>query len=192
LYPSPDSGLAFASGEGASTAAIRAVDWEQTPLGSASSWPTALEVVLKAMLSSLQPIFVYWGPTLVTFYNEGCLGLLSEKHPRAMGQRADVCWHEAWPTIGPQLQKIMRDGEPQQYSNVLVPIVRDGRLGDMWVTYSYSALFDDEGAIAGVLCIVTETTTEVRALRDLERSHAATRIAWEALQQAFMQAPTAI
>jgi signal transduction histidine kinase len=54
------------------------------------------------------------------------------------------------------------------FHEMLVPIRRGGRLDDAWWSYSYSPLFDDEGAIAGVLVVATETTAEVRGRKQLE------------------------
>ena len=154
-------------GGGAAGSLIRELDWTRTSLGSPRSWPTALVAHVRAMLATHQPMCIFWGPELVNLYNDGFLPILGEKHPAAMGQRAEDCWREAWPIVGPQLLRAMQ-GECIFNEEVLVPIARGGRIDDAWFNYSYSPLFDDGGSSAGVLVICTEITNEVRARKEIE------------------------
>ncbi|HMJ15691.1 MAG TPA: ATP-binding protein [Polyangiaceae bacterium] len=154
-------------GGGVAGALVRELDWTHTSLGSPHSWPLALLSQVRTMLATRQPMCIFWGPELVNLYNDGFLPILGEKHPAAMGQRAEECWHDAWPIVGAQLLEAKR-GECVFNEKVLVPIVRGGRVDDAWFNYSYSPLFDDDGRANGVLVICTEVTSEVLARRQLE------------------------
>ncbi|HEX6273234.1 MAG TPA: ATP-binding protein [Polyangiaceae bacterium] len=154
-------------GGGTAGAIIRELDWTRTGLGAPRSWPMSLLAQVRAMLATRQPMCVFWGPDLVKLYNDGFLPILGEKHPAAMGQRAQECWSEAWPIVGPQLLRAMQ-GECILNEEVLVPIARGGRVDDAWFNYSYSPLFDDDGSPAGVLVICTEVSNEIRARRKIE------------------------
>ena len=70
-----------------------------------------------------------------------------------------------WPVIGPQIAQVMSTGEATWNENQLVPIFRDGKLEDVYWTYSYSAVRDLDGSIQGTLVTCTETTTATIAAR---------------------------
>ena len=81
----------------------RAFDWDQTPIGPTAQWPEVLLIAVNIMLGSPYPMFLWWGPDLVQFYNDAYRQSLGDdKHPRALGQRGKECWPEIWATIGPQ------------------------------------------------------------------------------------------
>ena len=88
----------------------RARDWGATPLGSISGWSEALVCSINLMLSYQFPAVIFWDPQLIQFYNDAYLPLMTEKHPRALGQAASECWKEAWYIIGPQFEAAFNDG----------------------------------------------------------------------------------
>jgi len=49
---------------------MRAYDWTKTPLGPPHTWPAALKISVRIMLSSRQPIWIGWGPELTYLYND--------------------------------------------------------------------------------------------------------------------------
>jgi signal transduction histidine kinase len=85
-----------------------------------------------------------------------------------MGQRARDCWADAWPVVGAQIEAVMSRGEPAWHEDALIPIYRNGRMEEVFWTYSYSPAFDDRGAIVGTLVIVAEMTARVVSARRLE------------------------
>jgi signal transduction histidine kinase len=146
---------------------IETRDWSATAVGPRSSWPVSLRTLVKNMLHAHQPMLLFWGPEWTQFYNDAFVPSFGQgKHPAAMGQPARECWSDAWPVVGSQLEAVSR-GDPAWHEDALVPIFRNGRLEEVFWTYSYSPAYDDDGAIAGVLVIVTETTGRVLAARRL-------------------------
>jgi hypothetical protein len=114
-------------------------------------------------------MFLWWGPELIQFYNDAYVPSFGQgKHPDAMGQRGAACWPEIWPVIGPQIDDVMRCGTSSWHDDQLVPIARNGRIEDVYWTYGYSPVFDDEGGIGGTLVVCTETTSRVLAERRLQ------------------------
>jgi signal transduction histidine kinase/ActR/RegA family two-component response regulator len=185
----PDSSDPLAAGGGAVGALLRATDWTGSSLGLLADWPLALKAHLRSMLSTRQPMGIFWGPELIHLYNDGFLPILGEKHPRSLGERAEIIWADAWPTVGPDIERVTKQGAAVLYENALVPIVRGGVLEDAWWNYSYSPIHGDDGALAGALLIVTEVTAAVRARMELEQANRAAEIAREHLFGIFMQAP---
>jgi signal transduction histidine kinase/CheY-like chemotaxis protein len=145
---------------------MRAYDWSATPLGPVATWPATLRTVVSLLLSTRHPMFLWWGPELIQFYNDGYRQSLGpDRHPSALGQRGRECWSEIWPIIGGEVESIMAGGEATWHEDHLVPITRGDRLQDVYWSYSYSPVHDDEGRVGGVLVTVQETTQRVLAER---------------------------
>jgi hypothetical protein len=91
------------------------------------------------VLSSNHPMFIWWGPDFIQFYNDAYRETMGpERHPSTLGQPGRECWEEIWPVIGPQIESIMRGGPPTWHEDQLVPLTRHGRREDAWWTYGYS------------------------------------------------------
>jgi len=179
--PQPGADLIFGSGEMADL--IRAFDWSTTSLGPIEDWSEALLITLNTMLGNRQPNFLFWGDDLIQFYNDAFRPSLGfDKHPKAVGQRGPECWAEIWTIIGPQIEAVMQRGESCWFEDQLVPFYRDGKLEDIYWTYSYSPVRDADGNILGTLVTCTETTGRVLAERAL-------RTQQERLLALFHQAP---
>ncbi len=149
---------------------IRAHDWSSTPLGRVEDWSEGLLASVNLMLACAFPSLVFWGEGLVQLYNDAFIPLLSERHPSALGQKAEDCWSDAWQIVGPNLRRVMDDRETVYHQNAIVPIIRDGRLQDIRWTYSYSPIFGSGGDVLGVLVICQDITREVDAAQDLKES----------------------
>jgi PAS domain S-box-containing protein len=147
---------------------IRGFDWSATPLGDPSTWPVPLRTALRVLLTTNHPIFLFWGPDHICFYNDAYKQSLGpEKHPAMLGAKGREAWDEIWEIIGPQVEQVLAGKGATWHENHLVPITRFGRREEVYWTYSYSPI-DDESAetgVGGVLVICTETTAQVRARR---------------------------
>jgi PAS domain S-box-containing protein len=143
-------------------ALMRAYDWSSTPVGPVAAWPQSLRTAIGVVLNSRHPMFIWWGPDLVQFYNDAYRRSLgSDRHPSALGQGGRECWAEIWPTIGPEVEAVMAAGEATWHEDHLVPITRGHRVQDVYWSYSYSPILDDDGGVGGVLVTVQETTRRV-------------------------------
>lgn len=156
---------AFLSGGGEMGQRIREYDWNNSSLGDPAGWPQSLKTTIRLMLSSGHPMFIWWGQDLIQFYNDGyrpSIGM--DRHSSALGQKGAVCWAEIWPIIGPQIDYVMKGEGNIWRENALVPITRDGKLEDVYWTYSYSPIYEEDAPhqVGGVLVIVSETTLHIR------------------------------
>ncbi|HEY5749361.1 MAG TPA: PAS domain-containing protein [Chryseolinea sp.] len=168
----PHSTEQFLLGGGELGDCIRATDWSLTPLGPPTGWPQSLRTTLSILLSSRFPMFLWWGPDLIQFYNDAYRPSLGNtgKHPHAVGQRGMECWPEIWPTIGPLIEKVIQQGESVYFEDQLIPIYRNGGLEDVYWTFSYSPVRGESGSVEGVLVVCNETTEKVQNLKRLEET----------------------
>ena len=136
-------------------------------------------------LTTRHPIFIWWGPDLTCLYNDAYRDSLGpDKHPRILGAPGREAWSEIWHIIGPQIELVMSGRGSTWNENHLVPILRHGRLQDVYWTYSYGPIDEVAAAhgVGGVLVICNETTTHVVAERKLEHREEQLRLATEAAE----------
>ena len=164
----------------------RAFDWASTPLGAPETWQQSLRSAVSIVLNSRFPMFIWWGPDHIQFYNDAYRPSLANdgKHPLALGQRGEDCWPEIWPVIFPLISQVLDGGDATWSEDQLIPIYRNGRMEDVYWTFSYSPLLDDNGRVAGVLVVCNENTEKMLHLRQLEESEDQLRFAIEAAELA--------
>lgn len=175
----------FLAGGGEMGARMRSHAWASTPLGDPQGWPRALKTAIRLILNTGHPMYIWWGSDLICFYNDAYSRTLGpERHPGSLGQPGRDVWAEIWPLIGHQVDFVMSGQGSTWDENRQVPITRFGRLDEIYWTYSYSPIDDEEApnGVGGVLVVCTETTEAVLA----ERRHAAET---ERQRRLFEQAP---
>lgn len=152
--------------------AYDAVDWAATPLGPVTGWSATLRHTLDLALNTDFAVALFWGPDAVLLYNEGFVEVLAEKHPDALGRPLCEVFPEAWDYLGGTFRRVFEHDEPVYVENASVPLVRNGFLGQEYHTFAYSPVHGPDGAVEGVMDIVTTTTAQVivgRRLRLLTR-----------------------
>ncbi len=157
-------------------ALMRAHDWSGSTLGPPSGWPQSLRTVVRLMLNTGHPMYIWWGKDGACLYNDAYRQSIGpERHPGSLGRPAREVWSEIWDIIGPQIDQVMSGQGATWNEDHLVPITRHGKREDVYWTYSYSPI-DEESAprgIGGVLVVCSETTqkvlTERRLAAEIER-----------------------
>ncbi len=151
---------------------IRNFNWSDTSLGDLKDWPQSLRTTLSIILRSKFPMFLFWGPELICFYNDAYRPSLGNegKHPMAMGMCGEQCWPEIWKDIKPLIDQVLSGGEASWREDQLLPIYRNGKLEDVYWTYSYSPVNDESGKPYGVFVVCTETTDKVQHLKEATQS----------------------
>ena len=90
---SPAQGVDFLRGGGEMAGRIRTFAWSATSLGPLDAWPQSLKTASRIMLTSRQPMFIWWGKNLINLYNDAYRVMLGGKHPAALGCPAAEVWH---------------------------------------------------------------------------------------------------
>jgi PAS domain S-box-containing protein len=163
------------AGDGGLSALIRESDWAATPLGPSGSWPQSLRTAIDLMLGAHAEIVLFWGPDYIAFYNDAYAPTIGNKHPHALGRPAIEHWAELWDDLEPLLRGVRQTGQTFSARDRPFQIDRSGFLEQVYFDISYSAVRDEYGDVAGVMCIVSETTARVLAAQALATSEAALR-----------------
>lgn len=144
------------------------------PLGPPDGWPQSLQTVVRILLTSRYAMWMGWGPELTFLYNAAYAEMtLGAKHPWALGKPASMVWREIWKDVGPRIRTVLETGTATWDEALLLFLERSGCTEEIYHTFSYSPLADDDGTIAGLFCVVTEETERVigerrlRVLRDV-------------------------
>ncbi|MHC5597083.1 MAG: ATP-binding protein [Nostoc sp.] len=157
----------FLLGGGEMGARMRERDWSKTSLGSTAQWPQSLKTAVRIMLTSRQPMFVWWGEELINLYNDAYKTIIGGKHPEALGQPASYVWREIWDQVGPRAESAMVKNEGTYDEALLLIMERNGYPEETYYTFSYSPVPNDQGDTGGIICANTEDTQRIIGERQL-------------------------
>lgn len=135
-------------------------DWSSTSLGPLSGWPESLRMPVQLLLQSRQPMYVAWGPDLISIYNEGYIPILGDKHPQGLGQPFRQLWAEVLDEFEPVIASIWK-GQSHYYENRPVALARRPNRPMSWFTFSWTPLYDQSGQVQGFLSVASETTDRI-------------------------------
>ena len=166
---SPQIKRHFISGGGEMGELIRSYDWGRTSLGNPETWPQSLLTTLNNIINSRFPMFLWWGPELICFYNDAYRPSLGQngKHPGILGMPAKQAWNEIWDVIKPLIDEVLNTGVANWSEDQLIPIFRNGKREDVYWTFSYSPAYDESGKKTGIIVTCNETTDKVKYLVEL-------------------------
>ena len=172
---------AFLAGGGEVGALIAGRDWSGTPLGPVERWPASLKTIVALMLRASVPMVVLWGEDGLMIYNDGYAVVAGNRHPHCLGAKV----RESWPEVAAFNSNVLAvglAGGSLAYRDEPLTLLRSGRPEQVWLNLDYTPVVDEHGVPRGVLAIVSETTSKVRAERKLQDEQAR-------LRQYFDQAP---
>ncbi len=149
---------------------IAGVDWSKSPLGDPSTWSKELSVTFATMLGSPSQIILFWGPEYVALYNEAYAPTIGSRHPGAFGRPAVENWSELWDDLRPLLDRVREKGEYVFARDRPFYMERHGYPEHVTFDIAFSAILDDNGSVAGVICVVNETTERTKFERQLRES----------------------
>ena len=169
------AGGSWPVGGGEVGALLRGWTAEDSALGPVADWPERLRSALQMVLISPTPMVILWGPDGRLLYNDAYLGIAGVKHPDILGRSLLDAWPEIAEFHNEVMATVFAGGAPLSYRDLPLVLHRSGVAEDVWLNVDYSPLFDDGGAVLGVLAVVTETTTLVRAQRERDAAAQALR-----------------
>lgn len=155
---------------------IRSKDWTQTPLGAPNQWPQSLKTCVRIILTSRQPMFVWWGNELINIYNDAYMSIVGGKHPECLGQPASEVWKEIWDEVGTRAAIVMEQNIGTYDEALLLMMERNGYTEETYYTFSYSPVPGDDGTTQGIICANTDDTQRIigerqlRTLKELARN----------------------
>ncbi|HEX8561547.1 MAG TPA: PAS domain S-box protein [Flavobacterium sp.] len=161
------SNASFLEGGGQMGALIRNKDWSATPVGNPETWPSALKTCVRIILTSRQPMFIWWGEEFTNIYNDAYMAIIGDKHPAALGANGRETWSEIWHVIGPRAETVMRDNIGTYDEALLLLMMRTGYVEETYFTFSYSPVMGEDGTTKGLFCANTDESQRIITERHL-------------------------
>ncbi|RBL91457.1 PAS domain S-box protein [Chitinophaga flava] len=158
----------FLAGGGETGELIRHYPWENTVLGAVDQWPQPLKTCIRIILTSGLPMFVWWGPDLISFYNDAGRILAGCKHPAGLGQPFRTVWKTLWERIGTQAEQALQNNVGTCNEALLFFTERNGHLQESYYTFSLSPIPGSNGVPEGILCTVSDETDHVVQARQMK------------------------
>jgi PAS domain S-box-containing protein len=178
--------LDFLSGGGGMGELIRNFDWSKTPLGDPRYWPNSLKTCIRIILTSPQPMFVWWGKEYINIYNDAYQFILGEKHP-ALGASGNIVWKEIWDEVGARADIVFNKNEGTYDDALLLIMNRYGYDEETYFKFSYNPVPGDTGGTAGLFCACTEETERIINDRSLKSLQELETIAQKESEQAIYE-----
>lgn len=152
---------------------LREKDWSATPLGSRESWPSTLKNYLGLMLNSSESMYLVWGDDLHLFFNDAYMDIIPCSPETALGAPIESVLGDAWAQVRSIAQSAL-EGQASRCENHSITIARGGAAELTFWSFSFSPLHGETGRPEGILCLVQETTEQVRGALKLEKNEAFT------------------
>jgi signal transduction histidine kinase/DNA-binding response OmpR family regulator/serine phosphatase RsbU (regulator of sigma subunit) len=125
-------------------------------------------------------MMVYLGTQdLFLIYNDASIAILGDRHPAALGDPGQQVWWDVWDQIGPMIAGVVATGAAVWSDDLQVTFVVLGKPQERYFTFSFSPLIGDNGATAGVVCTLTETTERVLSERRMQVLNAVAAVAMD-------------
>jgi hypothetical protein len=96
------------------------------------------------MLTSPQPMFVWWGKEYINIYNNAYKFILGEKHP-ALGASGNIVWKEIWNEVGARADIVFKKNEGTYDDALLLIMNRYGYDEETYFKFSYNPIPGDNG-----------------------------------------------
>lgn len=177
----PPASLPFLPATDETARLILAFPWNDTELGPIEGWPTVLKTTVALIMATPAPIVTLWGEDGYMIYNDAYRVFAGGRHPVLLGSKV----REGWPEVADFNDNVMKvglAGGTLSYQDQELTLHRSGQPEQVWMNLDYSPIRDQDGAIAGVMSVVVETSSKVKAERHVRAER-------ERLNTMFEQAP---
>ncbi len=155
------------AGSGEMAMRMRSHDWSKTSLGAVETWSQSLKTAVRIMLTSSQPMWVWWGEELLNLYNDSYIPIMGGKHPALFAKPGSEVWREIWDELYPRVESAMLNNEGTYDESMLLIMERNGYPEETYYTFSYSPIPDDQGNPGGIICANTDDTQRMLGERQL-------------------------
>ena len=160
--------LNFLYGGGEMGERIRNFDWSKTPLGNPENWDSSLKTCVRIVLTSSQPMFIWWGDKLINIYNDACKGVLGRKHPAMLGVTGKIVWDEVWDELWTRGKTVFENNQGTFDDALLLIMNRNGYEEETYFKFSFNPIPGTIKTTEGLLCVSTEETSRIYNERALD------------------------
>jgi hypothetical protein len=155
-----------------------------TDLGPIQTWSKSLRAAVQMVLASPVPLVMLWGKPGFMLYNDAYSVFAGGRHPYLLGSPVELGWPEI-ASFNRNVVDTCLAGGTLSYCDKELVLLRNGKPEDVWMDLYYSPVVEDDGAPAGVIAVVVETTERIVSEQRHAKAEADFRKANERLQLAL-------
>jgi len=144
---------------------VRNFPWQDTAIGSIQSWSDALRSAVLSAMANPDPRLLLWGDDHIMIYNEACITMFAERHPRALGSRAEDTWADIWSEMAPLIEYVQTEGRGTRLNKLPLIMHRNGYPEDTYWSFNLIPVFGNQGSTIGIIDEFSEVTEHVVADR---------------------------
>ncbi len=131
--------------------AIQSYDWDPTIIGPIDNWPQSLRSPLSFIVHSKIPMVLFWGESLICFYNDSAKHLIPvKKFDTPLGQPAKDIFTQNWSDFSLMISDIAESKHSNQQAWSLGPIFGESN------KFTVSPVFNEQEIVAGSLFTFSE------------------------------------
>jgi PAS domain-containing protein len=147
---------------------VRNYPWHESSLGPIQTWPDSLRQNVLTAMANPDPRLLLWSDDNIMIYNEACITLFAEKHPHAMGSKAEDTWADVWHEIYPTLKYVKSEGRGTHIKKLPLTMYRSGHLEETYWSFNLVPVVGPQGNTIGVVDEFSEATDVVVSERRRE------------------------
>ncbi|CAD0110911.1 unnamed protein product [Aureobasidium uvarum] len=140
---------------------VRNFAWQDTTIGSIQSWPDALRQAVLSAMANPDPRLLLWGDDHVMIYNEACISMFGERHPRALGSKAEDTWSDIWSDMYHLIKYVQVEGRGTRLNKLPLVMERNGYPEDTFWSFNLIPVVGPHGSTIGIIDEFSEVTEHV-------------------------------
>lgn len=144
---------------------VRNFPWQDTTIGNIQSWPDALRGAVLSAMANPDPRLLLWGDDHIMIYNEACISMFADRHPRALGSRAEDTWADIWSEMAPLIKYVQIEGRGTRLNKLPLVMHRNNYPEETYWSFNLIPVIGPQGSTIGIIDEFSEVTEHVVADR---------------------------
>lgn len=130
------------------------------------SRPDAVDLIVRQLLASPEPIAIGYGPSLLAMSNDAFAKTIgADAKPNGAPHSLRELCAELWPRLAPLIDRALASGHSALLEDQLLCRFRDGYAEEAYLSFACCPLMQSSGAVAGVVVTMTDNTDRVISVR---------------------------
>lgn len=125
--------------------------WENNIVGTPDTWPPHLRTAVRIMLTSVQPMFIWWGEQFIHLYNDAFIPFAGKGHPSVLGRPASEIWADEWMRLAPVATAAVAENAGSFIKSSFFIMKKEEDDEDISYAFSYSPILGPDNVVDGLL-----------------------------------------
>lgn len=127
--------------------------WENNIIGTPDAWPLHLRTCVRIMLTSVQPMFIWWGEQFIHLYNDAFIPFAGKGHPDSLGRPASEIWPDEWVRLAPVATAAVAENAGSFIKSSYFLMKKEEDAEDLSYAFSYSPILGPDNVVDGLLAV---------------------------------------